>query len=255
MKQQYLLRALVCSLTLFLCASFNPTTQAQFIADVESGAAFGGPYNRIKISTESGTEFNAFGGEFKVRPNAFVRLRAGYTIAKRHTIIGLVAPLTIFSNTEGYNQNIEYQGINFSSSLPLEVRYIFNSYRLTYRFHLVEKENITFALGATAKIRQASVRLSNEQVSSINTNLGFVPIINIYLNWRPIDKLAIILEGDGLAVPQGRAEDFFVGAAYYVTDNLAIKGGYRLLEGGGTNPESIVFTFLHFASVGLTWGM
>ena len=255
MKQPYIRTALVGLFVLLLSIFWSSTTQAQFIADVESGVAFGGPYNRIKISTESGTEFNAFGDQFSVQPTPFIRLRAGYTIAKRHTIIGLVAPLTIFSRTNGYSENIEYQGIDFSSTLPLEVRYVFNSYRLTYRFHIVEKEKITFALGATAKIRQASVRLQNDLESSINTNLGFVPIINLYLNWRPIEKLGIILEGDGLAVPQGRAEDFFVGAAYYVNDNLAIKGGYRLLEGGGTNPESIVYTFIHYASVGVTWGM
>lgn len=255
MKQSYLHSILVSATTVFLFLVFSTNTRAQFIADVESGAIFGGPYNRIKIFTETGTEFNAFGEQFRVQPNIFVRLRAGYTIADRHTIIGLVAPLTIFSYTDGYSQDIQYQGTNFDASLPLEVRYVFNSYRLTYRYHIVEKEKITFALGATAKIRQASVRLKNDQVSSINTNLGFVPIINLYLNWRPIEKLGIILEGDGLAVPQGRAEDFFIGAAYYATDNLAIKAGYRLLEGGGSNPESIVFTYIHYASVGLTWGM
>lgn len=255
MKQQNRQFCLGFLLIFFLSASVLQTAQAQFIADIESGAIFGGPYNRIKISREVGTEFNAFGDQFKVQPNAFIRFRAGYTIGKRHTIIGLVAPLTIFSYTDGYSEDISYQGVNFASSLPLEVRYIFNSYRLTYRFHIVEKENITFAMGVTAKIRQASVRLKNDQVTSLNSNLGFVPIINLYLNYRPIEKLALILEGDGLVVPQGRAEDFFIGAAYYLTDDLAIKAGYRLLEGGGTNPESVVFTFVHYASVGLTWGM
>ncbi len=254
MKQHHTFTFLMALLGLLLGMP-SASVQAQFLADLETGAVFGGPYNRIKISTESGTEFNAFGDQFQVKPNAFIRGRIGYTIADRHTIIGLVAPLTIFSETDGYNTDILYQGVNFEAGLPLEVRYVFNSYRLTYRFHIVEKENITFALGVTGKIRQASVRLKNDQEESINTNLGFVPIVNLYLNYRPIEQLGIILEGDALAVPQGRAEDVFLGAAYYVNDNLAIKAGYRILEGGGTNPESIVFTFIHYASVGLTWGM
>lgn len=255
MKQFYLYNIVLYLIAVLLSISFIQKANAQFIADVESGVIFGGPYNRLKISTKSGTEFNAFGSQFRVQPNAFIRLRVGYTIAKRHTIVSLVAPLTIFSYANNYSEDIQYQGTNFEAKLPLEVRYIFNSYRLTYRFHIIEKEKITFAMGLTGKIRQASVRLKNDKVSSINSNVGFVPIINLYVNYRPIEKLGIIFEGDGLVAPQGRAEDFFLGAAYYVTDDLAIKAGYRLLEGGAKNKVSTTFTFVHYVAVGLTWGM
>ena len=240
-----------------LLMSAPTTTHAQILGDVETGAIFGGFYNRIQIFTDEGTEFNAFGSQFRTPAQPFVRLRFGYTIAKRHTIIGLFAPLTIRSFSNGYNEDILYQNITFDAGQPLEVRYMFNSYRITYRFHIVEKEKITFAMGATAKLRQAEIELSNDQTSSVNRNLGFVPIINFYLNYRPIQKLGIIFEGDALVAPNGvgRAEDIFLGAAYYINDNLAIKAGYRLLEGGSRNPESTTFTFIHYASIGATWGM
>lgn len=231
--------------------------QAQILGDLETGAIFGGPYNQIQIFTNEGTDFNAFGDQFRVPPQPFVRLRFGYTIAKRHTIIGLVAPLTIRSFSDGYDQDLLYQNTTFAAGQPLEVRYMFNSYRITYRFHIVEKEKITFAMGATAKLRQAEVEVKNDLASSVNKNLGFVPIINFYLNWRMVDKVALIFEGDALVAPNGvgRAEDVFLGGAYYVNENLAIKAGYRLLEGGSRNPESTVFTFIHYASIGATWGM
>ena len=233
-------------------------SNAQILGDLETGAIFGGPYNRIQIFTEEGTLFDAFSDrQFSTPIQPFVRLRAGYTIAKRHTIIALVAPLTIRSYTDGYGADILYQSTTFDANEALEVRYMFNSYRLTYRFHIIEKDKFTLALGATAKLRQAEIEVKSDQQSAINRNLGFVPIINFYLNYRPIEKLGIIFEGDALAIPNipGRAEDVFLGVGYYVRENLAIKAGYRLLEGGSRNPESTTFIFVHYASVGVTWGM
>lgn len=232
--------------------------QAQVLGDLETGAIFGGPYNRIQIFTDEGTAFDAFGdSRFRTPIQPFVRLRAGYTIAKRHTIIALVAPLTIRSYTDGYGEDILFQNTTFDANDALEIRYMFNSYRLTYRYHIVENDKFTLALGATIKLRQAEIEVKSDQQSSVNRNLGFVPIVNFYLNYRPIEQLGIIFEGDALAIPNtpGRAEDVFLGLGYYINENLAIKAGYRLLEGGSRNPESTAFTFIHYASVGVTWGM
>lgn len=52
--------------------------------------------------------------------------------------------------------------------------------------------------------------------------------------------------------PQGRAEDVFGGFAYQVVDErLALKLGYRLLEGGADVSSVYNFTYVHFANVGI----
>jgi len=80
-----------------------------------------------------------------------------------------------------------------------------------------------------------------------------VPIINFRLWWKPTEKFGILLDGDALAAPQGRAEDIQLAATYAISDNLGIRAGYRILEGGADNGEVFNFSLFHYASVGLTY--
>ena len=70
--------------------------------------------------------------------------------------------------------------------------------------------------------------------------------------WKPYEKFGILLEGDALAAPQGRAEDVLVAATYRLTNRVGLKAGYRLLEGGADNDEVYTFSLFHYAAVGLT---
>ncbi|MFK7845351.1 MAG: hypothetical protein AB8G77_08625 [Rhodothermales bacterium] len=64
-------------------------------------------------------------------------------------------------------------------------------------------------------------------------------------------KLGLLVDGDALAAPQGRAEDVLVALTFSATDQLDIKLGYRILEGGADNDEVYNFTLVNYASVGL----
>lgn len=99
-----------------------------------------------------------------------------------------------------------------------------------------------------------NVRIPSDQgtlFSSVKTNVGFVPIINFNLAWHLNEKLGILVEGDALAAPQGRAEDVLVAATYRLSDLIGFKAGYRLLEGGAANDEVYSFALFHYASFGL----
>jgi hypothetical protein len=69
---------------------------------------------------------------------------------------------------------------------------------------------------------------------SSNTDVGFVPLINIRAEWMFIDKMSLLLEGDALVSPggQGRAEDVSLALKYRLKDSFSFKAGYRILEGG-----------------------
>jgi hypothetical protein len=164
---------------------------------------------------------------------------------------GAVAtPLEIKSNGNADN-DIFFEGVTFPANTDLSGTYKFNSYRLTYRYEIVLKPKFEFGLGFTAKIRDASISLASAGLESEKTNVGFVPIINFRMLWKPYEKFGILLEGDALAAPQGRAEDVLIAATYRVSDRLGLKAGYRILEGGADNDEVYSFALFNYASVGL----
>jgi len=230
---------------------------AQIFLDVETGAYFPGPYNNIRIPRSATTQINAFGADFEKNPGWFARGRVGYTFGRgRHTLVTLVAPLSLETTTkQPLSSVVNFQGTNFEAGLPLTVQYKFNSYRLTYRYNLVRSDKLKFGLGLSAKIRDARVGLENGVQQAEKTDLGFVPLINFYLNWKELDKLGFLLEGDALAgAGPGRAEDVFIGFTYQARPKILFRMGYRILEGGADVEETYNFTLIHFASVGATVG-
>ena len=234
-----------------LFLTFCPTTsvKAQVLIDLESGLVFTG-YNDVRIPGDQGTLFS-LKDDLESKSKIFYRLRASYTIKSRHTISLLYAPLEIKSEGSVAN-DILFEGVVFPANTQLNGTYKFNSYRLTYRYDMVNNAKIVFGLGFTAKIRDARISFSSPGLTAEKTNVGFVPIINFRLLWKIDDKLGLLLDGDALAAPQGRAEDVLIAATYKLSDNFDIRAGYRILEGGADNDEVYNFALFHYASVGFT---
>jgi len=236
--------------TLFvLILSFNVLSlngQASF--DFETGAV-GTGYNNVRIPGDQGTLFS-LKDDLISNTEIFFRLRANYIIKSRHTLSLLYAPLETVSEGNLSNE-ILFGGITFPANTDLTGTYKFNSYRLTYRYEIVLKPKFEFGLGFTAKIRDAKIALASAGLESEKTNVGFVPIINFRMLWKPYEKFGILIEGDALAAPQGRAEDVFIAATYRFSDRLGFKAGYRILEGGADNDEVYNFALFNYALIGL----
>jgi len=244
MKTKYILTSLV----LFSYALFSYTPlKAQLVIDVEGGAVFTG-YNNVRIPGNTGTLFS-LKDDLKPKPTAFIRLRVGYTLGTRHTISLLYAPLTVRS--EGtFNNPVNFEGETFTVGGSVDAQYTFNSYRLTYRYDIIKRPKTEFGLGLTAKIRDAEIALESKEVSANKTNVGFVPIIHFRFHYQLNEKLGMLLEGDALAAPQGRAEDVLLAATYKFSEKVGIKAGYRILEGGADNDEVYNFSLFNYAAIG-----
>ncbi len=223
--------------------------KAQINIDIESGLVFTG-YNNVQIPGNTGTRFS-LKDDFKPNPTAFIRIRGGYTFKSKHTFSILYAPLSVKSEGS-INKQIVFQGETFPANTPINATYKFNSYRFTYRYDLVKKAKYEFGLGFTAKIRDAKIELSGGNLSANKSNVGFVPIINFRFSYIANEKYSFLLEGDALAAPQGRAEDVLIAASYKLSDKIAIKAGYRILEGGADNDSVYGFALFNYATVGLT---
>jgi hypothetical protein len=233
-------RAIVC---IFVLLSIGYSDK--FI-DLESGVVFPG-YNNVQIPRATGTKFS-----LHTDPAIFYRLRLTYTINNKHTISALYAPLTLHGS-ERHLFPVAFDGVTFPVDIPLKSTYIFNSYRLTYRYDFVRADKIQFGLGFTAKIRDAAITLQSADTISKKTNVGFVPIINFNFQWIFSRPLSFLMNGDALGAPQGRAEDVLAAIQYQPGTNLGIRFGYRILE-GGANVESVYnFTLINYLLLGITY--
>ncbi len=227
----------------------EPAPAVSWTIDLESGAVWSG-YNDVRIPPETGTEFS-LSEDLRIDPEAFLRVRLGCELRPRHYLSLLVAPLEL--SAAGFRSSpTVFEGVEFPADTPLAGTYRFDSYRLTYRYDLSVGDRFKAGVGFTGKIRDAEIRLEGGGRTSAKTNTGFVPLIHFLLQWRPGGGMTLLLEGDALAAPQGRAEDVFLGGAYVLGPHVRLRAGYRFLEGGADVEEVYNFAWLHYASAGVT---
>ena len=182
----------------FLFTCLHTSLNAQVMLDLETGVV-GTGYNNVRIPGDLGTLFS-LNRDLDASAKVFYRIRVNYIFGTRHTLSVLYAPLSVISDGSVSN-DIHFEGITFPANTDLNAVYKFNSYRLTYRYQIVQKPKIDFGIGFTAKIRDAKVALSSAGLESEKTNVGFVPIINFRLLWHIDEKLGLLIDGDALHLP------------------------------------------------------
>jgi hypothetical protein len=116
-----------------------------------------------------------------------------------------------------------------------------------------ERERWTWSGGGTLNIRDAEIRLRQGTLTRVEKNTGFVPLLALEGQWRFAPGWYGLLDFEGLAAPQGRAIDAALKIGYDVTPNIAVAGGYRILDGGADNDELYTFARFDSAVLGLTW--
>ncbi|MFB3855486.1 MAG: hypothetical protein ACE148_16940 [Vicinamibacterales bacterium] len=233
----------------FLFAATASAQQERFRVDFENGAAISG-YNDARIPGDSGTKFSLV-NDLDSEGVYFWRVRADVRLAPRHLFSALVAPLGIDASGS-IDRPVSFAGGSFPAGVPVVGRYVFNSYRFTYRWEPIQTDTWRFGFGVTAKERDAAIRLESAATRAEKTDLGVVPLVNFRLERRLSDKTRLLVEGDALAAPQGRAEDIFTGVLVDVAPRLPLKAGYRFLEGGANNDEVYTFAMVHYFAVGTT---
>ena len=216
--------------------------------DLETGLVFSG-YNDIGIPGDTGTRFSLHDG-LEPENSVFLRLRLGYTFADRHNLSLLAAPLTVRYSGE-LAEDVDFAGETFLTGTGVDVDYKFNSYRLTYRYELYESRRLEFGLGLTGKIRDAEIRFKSSSQSAKTSNVGFVPLVNFRLFYRPQKNIGFLVEGDALASVQGRAEDVLFAFVYDLSDRWNARIGYRILEGGADNDKVYSFALFNYTIFGI----
>jgi hypothetical protein len=235
-------------LTLFIVLVTLHLKAGPFL-DVETGPVFTGK-NDVQIDGRYGTRFSLT-GVLHAAPWYFIRARAGYTIKDRHTISLLAAPLQIQSDGSSSRFLLFRQRLILPDT-PVTGTFKFNSYRVTYRYDIVRNEKVQFGLGLTGKIRDAFIRLDSLGVKTTRPDLGFVPLINVRLQWMFYPQYSFLLDADWLVGPVGRAEDIMAAVQYHINDHVTIRTGYRILEGGADTTKVYTFSLFHYLVFGVT---
>jgi hypothetical protein len=234
-------------LTTLLTVALAAPAAAQWTLDVEGGMAWSG-YNNVRIPGDAGTLFS-LSRDLDSDGSAFVRLRFGWQFHPRHSLSVLYAPLK-FASAGALDRDVFFVDRLFPAGEALRGTYVFNSYRLTYRYTLVRRPRFEAGIGLTVKVRDALIRLENQAGAAEKKDLGFVPLINFRVLGRIGKDWGVLFEGDALAAPQGRAEDVSLAAWVDLTKSLRLKAGYRILEGGASNDKVYTFALIQYAVFG-----
>jgi hypothetical protein len=233
---------------LLLVAPATTSADVKVFADVEGAAAWAGG-NDVRIPGDGGTDLSLVNDLSSGVAPTF-RARMGVVLTERHIVFGTYAPVRLGSRGTLPRETI-FAGETFAAGSAVEARFKFDSYRLTYRYGLVRSERIDFDLGATAFLRDAAISLQGAQFAE-KANVGFVPLLSFRFAWRFAPPFALVVDGDALAAPQGRAEDVLAAVEVALRDGVAVRAGYRIIEGGADNAEVYTFALIHLVGVGLT---
>ncbi len=225
-----------------------------FELELQSGVLFPG-YNDVQIpGTVDGTRFS-LRDDFKPDNEIFFRISLQYSINDRHHLTFLYTPNKI--DASGILKNdITFDGITFLTDTKIDAQYIFNTWRLQYRWDFVLTDTVEFGMGLTFFIRDAEISLQNVDDSDNKAsydNIGYVGLVNFRLMLKFSKTLSMLLTGDLFAVSVGRAEDVFIGLMYQASKEFAFQLGYRLVEGGADNDKIYTFTLINYLAVGLVY--
>lgn len=235
-------------LSLALLATGEEGGPRRWSAELEGGAVFSG-YNDVRIPNAGGTLFS-LSRDLDSAARAYCRIRLSYAISRRHELSLLFAPLTLKASGT-LPAAVNFTGVLFPQGSDVDGIFTFNSYRLTYRYRLVDRPRLRFDIGFTAKIRDAEIALDAPGLAASKTNVGFVPLLHLRLLWDWNARLGLLLEADGAAAKQGRAEDVLLALNWRLSPRAQLRCGYRFVEGGADVDEVYNFAWIHYLALGL----
>lgn len=249
------------------CASLVIVTQAVeirtvhalengFSLELEAGAVWQGRNNAQTPAAATSTMPQGSRFSFKQLmgsdPNLFTRLSAAYGWGDRHQVHVLYAPLTI-TGTGTFAAPVLFQGSAFAPNTPTAGLYRFDSYRIGYRYKVLDAAQWQVWGGVTAKLRDANIALNQGALKASRANTGPVPLLSFYARRTLGTRWSAIVDVEGLAAPQGRAIDAAFKVRHQFSDGIGFSAGYRMLEGGAGNGKVYTFAWMHYGVLSLDY--
>lgn len=206
-----------------LSLSLNrPGNYAKLYLNYESGF-IGVLIHSIQLGL-NGTKFDYVneGNQNNLYP--FSRLSADVVLGKRHTITLLYQPLNIVTEAR-IERDVIVDSIVFPQYTPMDFRYSFDFYRLSYTYDLLPCADKELSVGLSFQIRNAFISFKSKDGNLITTNegIGPVPIFKVRGKMPIADKFWAGIEADGFYASgryiTGTGNDF-VGSIFDVSGRI-----------------------------------
>jgi len=229
-----------------LVASGMAADEPRFALELEGGPAWQAK-NDVQIpNDESGTRFS-LKDLVGTGPWVSGRLYFTWNINPRHGLRLLLAPLS-YTESGSFDSPVDFAGESYEPGVPTEATYKFNSWRLSYRYRLKDGERWKLWIGATVKIRDAKIELRQGPTTSLDDDLGFVPLLHFAADYRFAERWHLIADVDALAGGPGRAIDVGLKVGYDIDSRWAVTFGYRTVEGGADVDDVYNFAWFNWAA-------
>jgi hypothetical protein len=215
----------------------------RFRFEVEGGPVWQAN-NDVRIPGNSGTEFS-FKDLTGSGPYAAGRFTFDWNVRERHGLRFEVAPLRIDGNGT-FGQPVSFAGITFSPGTPTEGKYKFDTYRVSYRYLVLNKNSWRLQVGGTILVRDAKIELEQAGLKASDSNVGVAPLLNFSTEWAFARRWSAIFDFEGLAGGPGRALDLALKLRYDLSDRWSVGGGYRMLEGGVDSDDVYNFSWFNY---------
>ncbi|HYN40960.1 MAG TPA: hypothetical protein VE129_04220 [Thermoanaerobaculia bacterium] len=219
----------------------------RFRLELEGGAAWQ-LRNDFAVPGDTGTRIAL--DDATTGPFAAFRGTLWADVSKRTSLRVLAAPLKTTASLTP-DTPVDFNGTTFPAGRPLDVTYVFNSYRLSWVYRFKSSCPVSFRAGLTGKVRDAKIELTGSGLQSTKSNVGVVPLLYGGVRWQMTDTLALDLDVDAAAAKQGRAEDVALRLEAKVSPKVDLFVGARTLEGGGDNDEVYSFAWFGYAVGGV----
>lgn len=237
-------------LLIFIASTLPINAQSEWQLRLMPQAAFGGRNTVQRPNNEEGTRVFLNDDYSRKHSATFSpRIELEYSYKRHHA---MATAMLLGDQFEGIaTEDIRYDDVLFLKGTDIEAHYRFNTYRLTYRYRIVERPRFNFELGATVLLRQAYISFEDAARESKFKNIGVAPLVSYYIEWKATEAMSLLSYGDAFAVKAGRAEDIFAGVKYRFTPMLSAMAGYRLLEGGSDSDRVYTMSAFHYVTLGV----
>ncbi len=232
-----------------LNASFLNDSDNRFILRASTELGFIKVLSHKIQFSQAGTQFDYVkeGGQNILFP--FRRLTAELEMNQKHTLIFLIQPLEV--RTEALlERDVVIDEQIFPAGTPMDFKYGFDFYRLSYQYDFVRSPEKEIAIGLSLQLRNASISFTSKdgQLFRINQGVGPVPIVKFRAKIPINQKSWFGTEIDGFyasgRIITGSTNDF-IGAIlngslrYGVRLNESLEGflNLRYLGGGARGTE------------------
>lgn len=230
-------------------SALNPADRPWALSLHAELGALAVPAHRIQFG-KGGTPFDytVNGGQ----DNLFFykRLSAELQLNPRHALVFLYQPLDL-RTTAVIDQDVVIDDLTFPAGTPMELRYGFDFYRVSWLYDFAEAEDRELALGASLQLRNATIdfRSADGSLQRSNRDVGPVPVIKLRGRTPAGESAWLGAEIDGFWAPikyingsnndvEGAILDASLRAGLSTPSGIEPFLNLRYIGGGGAGTDS-----------------